>query len=140
MHRAGCVLLILVAWPLFRLLVDHAVPPVVLVAVYAACTAVVNGSIGPLAADLFPTRVRASGVTTSYNFAQAVFQGVTPLVATAVIQATGNPVSPALWLIAVAALSITLGLLYRPRSGHLADAVAPAAASEARFGLLDKEA
>lgn len=125
MHRVGCVLLILVAWPLFRLLTDHAVSPLVLVCAFAICTAFVNGSIGQLAADLFPTRVRATGVTTSYNFAQAIFQGVTPLVATALIQTTGNPVSPAVWLMAVAAFAGALGLLYPRRSGHLADAVEP---------------
>ena len=126
MHRIGCVLLIVLAWPLFASLADHSVPAIILVPLFAACTGFINGSIGQISADLFPTPIRATGVTTSYNFAQAIFQGVTPLVATALIAGIGSPVSPAIWLAGVAAFSGVLGLAYPRSSGHLADAVEPA--------------
>ena len=41
-------------------------------------------------AELFPTRRRTTGISIAYVLAQLVFGGVTPLVVSALISATGN--------------------------------------------------
>ena len=57
-------------------------------------------------AELFPTRRRTTGISIAYVLAQLVFGGVTPLVVSALIKATGNPAAPGLYLAAVTLLSL----------------------------------
>ena len=57
-------------------------------------------------AELFPTRRRTTGVSIAYVLAQLVFGGVTPLVVSALITATGNAAAPGLYLAAVTLLSL----------------------------------
>jgi len=51
--------------------------------------------------------VRISGFSLAFSLATALFGGFTPLVSTALIQATGNRASPALWLSFAALVSLT---------------------------------
>jgi MHS family proline/betaine transporter-like MFS transporter len=57
-------------------------------------------------ADLFPTRRRTTGVSIAYVLAQLAFGGVTPLVVSALITATGNAAAPGLYLAGVTLLSL----------------------------------
>ena len=57
-------------------------------------------------AELFPTRRRTTGISIAYVLAQLAFGGVTPVVVSALIKATGNPAAPGLYLAAVTALSL----------------------------------
>jgi MHS family proline/betaine transporter-like MFS transporter len=57
-------------------------------------------------AELFPTRRRTTGISIAYVLAQLVFGGVTPLVVSALIKATGNPAAPGLYLATVTLLSL----------------------------------
>jgi MHS family proline/betaine transporter-like MFS transporter len=57
-------------------------------------------------AELFPTRRRTTAISIAYVLAQLAFGGVTPLVVNALINATGNPATPGLYLAAVTALSL----------------------------------
>jgi MHS family proline/betaine transporter-like MFS transporter len=57
-------------------------------------------------AELFPTRRRTTAISIAYVLAQLVFGGVTPLVVSALIGATGNPAAPGLYLAAVTLLSL----------------------------------
>ena len=64
---------------------------------------------GPLAAvlsSLFPTSVRSTGLSFSYNIGVMVFGGFTPWLVTAMIGATHDPLSPAFYLMACAVLSL----------------------------------
>ena len=47
-----------------------------------------NGSFAVVLTDLFPTRIRFSGVALSFNIAFTVFSGMSPLVATTLIRET----------------------------------------------------
>ena len=58
-------------------------------------------------AELFPHDMRGSGLGISYNIAAGFFGGTTPLLATALIQFSGNPVAPAV-LVVISSL-ITIG-------------------------------
>jgi MHS family proline/betaine transporter-like MFS transporter len=57
-------------------------------------------------AELFPTRRRTTGISIAYVLAQLVFGGVTPLVVSALISATGNAAAPGLYLAGVTLLSL----------------------------------
>lgn len=55
-----------------------------------------------LLTELFPTRVRYTASAATYNLAYTVFGGTAPLVATWLIDVTGNPYAPAIYLLVVA--------------------------------------
>ncbi|HEY4534663.1 MAG TPA: MFS transporter [Enteractinococcus sp.] len=65
-------------------------------------TVTANVVTAVLLTEVFPTKVRytASGVT--YNVSYAVFGGTAPYVATWLIDVTGNPISPAIYLTVIA--------------------------------------
>lgn len=56
--------------------------------------------------ELFPTAVRYTGVAISYNLAFAFFGGLTPLIATYLIETTGNVLAPSYYLMTSALLCI----------------------------------
>ncbi|GAA4117035.1 MFS transporter [Enteractinococcus coprophilus] len=72
-----------------------------LMIMFGAVTANVVTAV--LLTEVFPTRVRytASGIT--YNLSYAIFGGTAPYIATWLIDVTGNPISPAIYLTIVAA-------------------------------------
>ena len=57
-------------------------------------------------AELFPARNRTSGVSIAYVLAQLCFGGITPLVATWLVHATGNPAAPGIYLVGATVLSL----------------------------------
>lgn len=56
--------------------------------------------------ELFVTRVRYSGFAVGYNLCVAVFGGTTPYVVTWLTGSTGNPLSPAYYIITAALISL----------------------------------
>ena len=64
-------------------------------------------------AELFPFDLRGSGLGISYNIAAGVFGGTTPLIATALVQFSGNPIAPAA-LVIISSL-ITIGAAWKLR-------------------------
>jgi MFS transporter, MHS family, proline/betaine transporter len=65
----------------------------------------VFGVLPTLLAELFPTKVRYTGISISFSIAIMAFGGFTPFINTYLVELTGNSVAPALWVMAVAALS-----------------------------------
>ncbi|TAL58686.1 MAG: MFS transporter, partial [Legionella sp.] len=55
----------------------------------------INATVPTVIAELFPTTVRASGISIGYNLGQAFFGGTLPLVALTLIEITGNLLAPA---------------------------------------------
>lgn len=56
--------------------------------------------------ELFPKSVRSAGLSTAYAVAVTVFGGTTQFVVTWLIHATGNPLSPAWYLIGTSAIGV----------------------------------
>jgi MFS family permease len=75
-------------------------------AVMALCEAAVLGAIWGALTELFPTRVRDSGVGISFNIAGVLVGGSAPYIATWLIQQTGDKCSPAYFLMAVGAVTL----------------------------------
>lgn len=69
-----------------------------------------QGAIPAFLSENFPTPIRVSALSFSYNVALAIFGGTTPLLATWLIQKSGSSFAPA-WYLAFAALVSTLSVL-----------------------------
>ena len=78
--------------------------------------AFVNGTFAFVTADLFPTRIRFSGVAVVQNISQTTFGGTAPLVATALVRDLQSPVAPALVVIACGVMTF-VGSFYAARYG-----------------------
>ena len=74
---------------------------------------------GPIAAflvKLFPTRIRYTSMSLPYHIGNGWFGGMLPLLATAMVAAAGN-IYYGLWYpIAVASLTVIVGLLFLPET------------------------
>jgi hypothetical protein len=100
LNRIGAVILTAGAYPFYIALSNHSVNIVLLMTLAAIAGALVNGTFAFVTADLFPTRIRFSGVAAVQNISQTVFGGTAPLVATALIRDMQNPAAPAFAVIA----------------------------------------
>lgn len=73
----------------------------------------INATVPTLLADMFPTSVRATGVSLGYNIGQALFGGTVPLVALSLVEYTGSPLSPAWYILSMALLVFLLAIILR---------------------------
>lgn len=102
----------LVAWPLMRLMVDGGVPAMILgQAILVLLLAFPLGSAPATFVELFPSNDRLTGYSISFNLGIGVVGGVTPMLATWLIDATGHELAPA-WMMIVATGSAALTLLW----------------------------
>ena len=83
--------------------------------VLGLCEAAVLGAIWGALSEMFPTRVRYSGVGISFNIAGVLVGGSAPYIATWLIQQTGDKSSPAYFLMSVSAVTL-LTLLTLPET------------------------
>jgi len=117
--RAGAVALAALAFPFYAALAGHSVNPTVLLVLAGACASLVNGSFAVLLTDLFPTRVRFSGVALGFNVAFTIFSGTAPLVATSLIRGTGLETAPAIVMVGCGLLTLAGSLGLSRVSGHV---------------------
>jgi hypothetical protein len=114
--RTGAAALLVLAYPFYAALVAHTTNATTLLVLAGACASLVNGSFAVILTDLFPTRVRFSGVALGFNIAFTAFSGTAPLLATSLIRSTGMTTAPAFVMIGCAALTL-VGSLGLPRVG-----------------------
>lgn len=100
-YLAGTVGVAAATYPIF-LMLEHGSFRAALAGqmAFAFFMAMTGGALPALLVERFPTRTRFSGMAVGYNVNVALLGGTTPLVATALISLTGDPLSPALYLIA----------------------------------------
>ncbi|MCE0721862.1 MULTISPECIES: MFS transporter [Legionella] len=87
--------------------VSYVVIVMIAVSLLSAC---ISGIYTCTIIELFPTTVRYTGMALSYNIGYAIFGGLTPLIATSLIDITGNILSPSFYLI-ISAIVCFLGAL-----------------------------
>jgi hypothetical protein len=87
-----------------------------LLAVAGIIGGLTNGTFAVLLTDLFPTRIRFSGVALGFNIAFTVFSGMSPLVATTLIRETGSLAAPGFLMAACGVLAL-VGSSWSPRFG-----------------------
>ncbi len=117
--RSGAVALGLLAFPFYVAMSGRLMGPTALLVLAGICASLVNGTFAVLLTDLFPTRVRFSGVALGFNVAFTVFSGTAPLVATSLIRSTGRVTAPALVMVACAALTLVASVGISRNSGHV---------------------
>jgi len=117
--RVGALALTVLAYPFYAALASHRLDPTLLMAMAGLCAALVNGTFAVILTDLFPTRIRFSGVALGFNVAFTLFSGTAPLVATSLIRSTGETAAPALVMIACGLLTLASTLLLPRQGGHV---------------------
>lgn len=108
--------LALAAWPLHEWMLTSGgaiLPVVVAHAVSFLLLAVPLGSGPALFAEMFPERDRLSGYSVAFNIGLGIFGGLTPMIATSLIAATGLVTAPALYML-VAGLIAVVALVFTP--------------------------
>jgi MFS transporter, MHS family, citrate/tricarballylate:H+ symporter len=78
-----------------------------------------NGATVVALTEIMPAHVRTVGFSLAYSLATAIFGGFTPLVSTALIDASGDKAAPAYWMMLAAACGLMATLaLYRQDMRH----------------------
>jgi MFS family permease len=114
--RTGVALLLVFAYPFYMALETRSVSLTLLLVLAGLCAGLTNGAFAVLLTDLFPTRIRFTGVALAFNISFTLFSGTAPLVATTLIRETGQAASPALLMIFSAILAL-VGSLWVERYG-----------------------
>jgi MFS transporter, MHS family, proline/betaine transporter len=114
--RAGAAILVLGGYPFYAILEGQTQSLALVLATAGICMGLTNGSFAVLLTDLFPTRIRFSGVALVFNIAFTIFSGMAPLAATTLIRETGGLTAPAI-LAAVTGVIAIIGSLWIDRFG-----------------------
>jgi MFS family permease len=89
---------------------------VILLAILVVYVTMVYGPIAALLVELFPTRIRYSGLSLPYHIGNGWFGGFLPATVFAIVAATGNIYSGLWYPIGVAALSFVVGIIFLPET------------------------
>lgn len=114
--RTGVTLLLVFAYPFYLALESRSVNLTLLLVLAGLAAGLTNGSFAVLLTDLFPTRIRFTGVALGFNVSFTLFSGIAPLVATSLIGGTGQMASPAFLMMACALIAL-VGSLWVERYG-----------------------
>jgi MHS family proline/betaine transporter-like MFS transporter len=116
---ACCLAFVVLPYPLFAAMVQGGgLVTVLLVQIAFAFAISMFSGPGPAAiAEMFPTRLRTTWMSTGYSLAVAIFGGFAPYIATWLIATTGSPLSPTFYLIGAAVVS-TAVILALPETAH----------------------
>jgi MHS family proline/betaine transporter-like MFS transporter len=115
----GSALLVLLSWPFFVAAQERSMNLIQLLALAGIAGGICAGTVIAIAADLFPTRIRFSGVALSFNLAFTFFSGLAPVVAALLARSSGVPATAAYYMIGCAALSFGAALFLRRYDGRI---------------------
>jgi MFS family permease len=93
-----------------------------LIAVLTYLAILVTMVYGPIAAalvELFPTRIRYTGMSLPYHIGNGWFGGLLPPIAVALVAATGNIYAGLWYPIAIAAMTFIVGLIFVPETKNV---------------------
>jgi MFS family permease len=120
---AGNLLAVVCYIPIYMAMKASSAPPnvVVLVALVWIQVLFVTMVYGPIAAflvELFPGKIRYTSLSLPYHVGNGIFGGLTPLIGTAIVQATGNLYAGLFYPMAVASITFVVGALLLPETRH----------------------
>ncbi len=125
---AGCLLAAVFYLPIYQGMVHFSNPlnPTMLVALVLLQVLFVTMVYGPIAAflvELFPTRIRYTSMSLPYHIGNGVFGGLTPFIASSLVEKTGNIYMGLAYPITVAALTFIIGatMIKERRNVKMAD-------------------
>ena len=92
-------------------------PLMIAVLIYlAVLVTMVYGPIAAALVELFPTRIRYSGMSLPYHIGNGWFGGLLPPIAVALVAATGNIYAGLWYPITIAAMTFVIGLIFIPET------------------------
>ncbi len=105
---ASLIGFVVFSYPLFALMFEDTFTAILIsMLVFSFIEAMFQAVIPALMTETFPSRVRYTGLSVSYNISLAVFGGTTPLICTWLIKVTGGNVwMPVYYLIATCVIGI----------------------------------
>ena len=117
--RLGVTLLVMLAYPFYAALEMRAMNLTLLLTLAGLVAGLTNGSFAGLLTDLFPTRIRFTGVALVFNISFTIFSGTAPLLATTMIREMGTMRAPALLMIGCGALALAGSFWTTRVGGHV---------------------
>jgi MHS family proline/betaine transporter-like MFS transporter len=108
--------MLLSVWPLFALLQRGewyaALSAQIL---FALIVGFLQGPMPSLMAEMFPVKIRYTSIGIGYNFSVALLGGTAPIIATWLIEKTGNPLSPSYYIMFFAVVSLIALIRYESK-------------------------
>jgi MHS family proline/betaine transporter-like MFS transporter len=100
----------LLSYPLFLLIVksEGALPIVLAQIVFALLTAIYSGGAPAAVTEIFPSASRLLWMSTGYSLTVALFGGFGPYISTWLVKTTGSPLSPVIYIVGCACLSLAV--------------------------------
>ena len=126
----GGLLLVVLAVPFFNAAADRSVNLNLLFVMAGVVASLVNGTMAGVVADLFPTRIRFSGVAVSFNLAFSIFSGIAPLAAAELVKVLGSPTAPAYYMCLCGAITFIGSLFLRRYDGRIQHSLQEHAATQ----------
>ncbi|GAB3212722.1 MFS transporter [Marinactinospora endophytica] len=118
---AGAGGFLVLAYPAFWMMsLGSTLLAVAAMALLGVLIAAFDGAVNAAMAELFPPRVRNGAIAIPYNIAVALFGGTAPYIATLLVSTTGFALSPAFYIMFVAAISLGTVLRIRETAGPAA--------------------
>ena len=122
MMLLGCGGFILLTWPAMLVMSQGSVgTSIAAMSMLGVFVAMFNGGCGAAMVELFPTAIRYGSIAIAYNLTVAVFGGVTPLASASLISLTGDPLSPAWYVMFAALISFIAVWLAKETAGKVLD-------------------
>jgi MFS family permease len=121
---AGNLLAVLLYVPVFMAMRAASQPPQplvlgVLVWILVLFVTMVYGPIAAFLVELFPGRIRYTSLSLPYHVGNGVFGGLTPLIGTAIVAASGNVYAGLFYPMTIASITFIVGALFLPETrGH----------------------
>ncbi len=108
MAFASSIAILLAIYPMFAWLAAAPTLQTLLIvqAIIGVLIAGYMGGLPALMSDLFPTRMRTTGLSISYSFGVAIFGGFAPFINAWLIEMTGSKLAPSFYLMLAAAISL----------------------------------
>jgi MHS family proline/betaine transporter-like MFS transporter len=119
----SCTVFLLFTYPLVWLILHGVAFPVAVLiqVVLSANCGLFIGSMAAALVEMFPTRRRLTGLSTSYNLSSMVFGGFAPFIATWLIARTNEPISVTYYVIFGALVSLPAVIAFRETAGQPLD-------------------
>lgn len=121
----GTVLMMLLSYPFFDAVQERSMNLLVLFMLMGLVASICAGTVIGVCADLFPTRIRFSGVALSFNLSFSIFSGLAPVVATLLARNTGVAANAAYYMIGCASLAFVAALFMHRFDGQILADLAP---------------
>ena len=117
---AGAALLCVGSMPAFHLLQSDSSQLIERGEIFLMITvAILAGGKNPANVELMPVAVRCTGLALAFNIAEGYFGGTTPLISSWLVESSGDPGLPALWLSFSGAITLITALWFTPETYRL---------------------